>query len=119
MTCHKGHELVYRKISSFFCDCQFKSNCISLADELKEHKSKASLRWDGFGKAVNPFGADQPPPWRRGDYTGRGGFSRADYGGRGDYGRGGFRGGRGRGRGGRGKRHHDRDVFVASTMKKK
>lgn len=120
MTCHKDHELVYREISSFFCDCQFKTSCTSLPDEFKEQKANAPMRSDGFGKSSNPFGEDQPPQWRRGDFSAsRGGFARAEYGARGDYGRGGFSRGRGRGRGGRGKRHNDREVFVASSVSSK
>jgi hypothetical protein len=48
-TCHKGHEVVYCKLSSFFCDCQFKSNCKSLPDDFKEANSMQQQNDDDFG----------------------------------------------------------------------
>lgn len=96
-TCHKGHEVVYCKMSSFFCDCQFKSKCVSLPDEYKEgaHGPKADFGFDDFSYERSPF-ADQV--WRRegGRGRGRGLFGeeyRAAYRG---MPRGGRRGGRGR-----------------------
>lgn len=111
-TCHKGHETAFVKISSFFCDCQFKFKCISLPDELKEssQKQKDGFGYEGFSYDNSPFTSE--PAWR----FGRGG----QRGGRGDYRGGLFSRGRGRGdRGGYAGRYKDREEFDVLRKSKK
>lgn len=115
-TCHKGHETAFVKISSFFCDCQFKFKCISLPDEYKEsgQKQRDGFGFESFNYDNSPFSSD--PAWK----FGRGGFRGAPRGGRGDYGGGLFSRGRGRpDRGGYGGRYKDREQFDVLRKSKK
>jgi len=104
-TCHKGHEVVYCRISSFFCDCQFKFKCVCLPDEFKENPSvpKKDMLWSGFNYESSPFSSEMP--WRK---DSRGGDFRGNF--RGNYSRGMMRG-RGRPPGGRAEDHELFNVY--------
>jgi len=115
-TCHKDHEVVYAKVSSFFCDCQFKFDCVCLPDEFKDKANKRNngLEWGGFDYDISPSNND--PSWKR--EFGRGGYAGGGFM-RGRGGRGGRGGPRGRGgRGGRGGRDEREEFEEYRKMKK-